>query len=170
MQDAKKEATPSFAILTHVQCCRVRGRKQFHCLGKGTTLHTCKHCCLQSQHMQNVAGCKEGSSSIVPCIAWESLSTEQAYCLQSQHKLNGARCQEGTTPTHAECCRMRGRKQLHCSSVATTHHSSMHRCLQSQHMQNVAGCKEGSSSVVLCIAWESLSTGASTAAYNLNTS
>lgn len=101
-----------FAIPTHVQCCRVQGRKHLQCLGKGTTPHTCKHCCLESQHMQNIAGCKEGSRSIVPCIAWESLSTGAstvAYNLntsqmvqgarreQLQHMLNVAGCEGGSS-------------------------------------------------------------------------
>ena len=50
-----------------------------------------------------------------------------------------------TIPTHAECCRMRGRKQLYCPmhSVGVTQHRSKHCRLQSQHKLHGARCQEG---------------------------
>ncbi len=58
---------------TGADSCRIQGKKQLLCLGKDTTQRTCKHCCSQSQHQQDDAGCKGESSSIV--WAWGPLST-----------------------------------------------------------------------------------------------
>jgi len=40
MQDAREEAAPLFAILTHAEWCRMRGKKQLCCLGERTTQRT----------------------------------------------------------------------------------------------------------------------------------